>query len=113
MANEPESHTLHLLREVRSETREGFTKFFDDLAEARADRADIRAQLAEVRAEQRALASLLGKVSDAVTAIAATQERHSEILGRIVEIQANQGARFNTTDGRLAIIEKHTGLVKA
>jgi hypothetical protein len=43
-----------------------------------------------------------------VTAIVATQERHSEILGRLVEIQANQGARLN---GRLAIIEKHIGLV--
>jgi len=31
----------------------------------------------------------------------------------ISEIQANQGARLNVIEGRLAIIEKHTGLVKA
>ena len=80
-------------------------KILAELAEARVERADIRA-------EQHAFASLLGKVSDAVTAIAATQERHSEILCRLAEIQANQGARLNTIDGRLAIIEKHIGLVQ-
>ena len=84
-----------------------------ELAEARAERAEMRAELGEVRAEQHALASLLGKVSDAVTEIAKVQERHSEILGKLVEIQANQGARLNVIEGRLAIIEKHTGLVKA
>ena len=72
----------------------------------------MRAELGEVRAEQHALASLLGKVSYAVTEIAKVQERHSEILGKLVEIQANQGARLNVIEGRLAIIEKHTGLVK-
>jgi len=76
--------------------------------------------LREIRAEQHALASLLGKVSDAVTAIATTQEhhgevlaRHSDLLGKLYEIQQNSGARLNTIDGRLAIIEKHVGLVKA
>jgi len=82
------------------------------LAEARAERAAMREDMKDIRAEQHALASLLGKVSDAVTAIAATQERHSEILGRLAEIQASQGARLNTIDGRLAIIEKHIGLVQ-
>jgi len=57
MTDEPENLTLKLLRELRAEQ-------------------------AGMRAEQHALASLLGKVSDAVTAIAATQERHSEILGQ-------------------------------
>jgi hypothetical protein len=69
--------------------------------------------LAKFAPKQHALASLLGKVSDAVTEIAKVQERHSEILGKLVEIQANQGARLNVIEGRLAIIEKHTGLVKA
>jgi len=82
------------------------------LAEARAERAAMREEMKDIRAEQHALASLLGKVSDAGTAIAATQERHSEILGRLAEIQASQGARLNTIDGRLAIIEKHIGLVQ-
>ncbi len=95
MTDEPENLTLKLLREMRAE------------------QAAMREDMKEVRAEQHALASLLGKVSDAVTAIAVTQERHSEILGKLVEIQANQGARLNVIEGRLAIIEKHTGLVKA
>jgi hypothetical protein len=82
-------------------------------AAMREDMKAIRAEQAEIRAEQHAFASLLGKVSDAVTAIASTQERHSEILGKIVEIQANQGARLNVIEGRLAIIEKHIGLVQA
>jgi hypothetical protein len=102
MTDEPESHTLRLLREIRAE------------------QAAMRTEQAEMRAEQHALASLLGKVSDAVTAVAATQEhhgqvlaRHSEILGKLANIQANQGARLNTIDGRLAIIEQHVGLVRA
>ena len=69
---------------------------------------------------------MLGKVADAVTAIAATQDHHtevltrhseilghhSELLGKLYEIQQNNGARLNVIDGRLAIIEKHTGLVR-
>jgi hypothetical protein len=51
-------------------------RILDEFAEARTERA-------EIRAEQRALASLLGKVSDAVTEIAKVQERHSEILGKL------------------------------
>ena len=40
----------------------------------------------EVRAEQHALASLLGKVTDAVTEVAKTQEHHSQVLQRHSEI---------------------------
>ncbi len=102
MADEPESLTLVLLREIRAE------------------QAAMPEGVKEVRAEQHALASLLGKVSDAVTAVAQTQDhhsqvlaRHSELLGKLYEIQQNNGARLNAIDGRLGIIEKHTGLVKA
>jgi hypothetical protein len=63
MADEPENLTLVLLREIRAE------------------QAATREDMKEVRAEQHALASLLGKVSDAVTAIAATQEHHGRVLG--------------------------------
>jgi hypothetical protein len=83
--------------------------------------------LREIRAEQERLAIMLGKVTDAVTEVAATQNhqsavlaRHSEILThhsglleKINETQQNYGARLNAIDGRLAIIERHTGLVKA
>jgi hypothetical protein len=92
------------------------------------------ALLRGIRAEQEHLASMLGKVTDAVTQIAATQEhhsrvlnrhseilehhseilaRHSMLLGQINQVQQNTGARLNAIDGRLAIIEGHTGLVKA
>ena len=53
-----------------------------ELAEARTERSEMQAELGEVRAEQHALASLLGKVSDAVTAVAQTQEHHSQVLAR-------------------------------
>jgi len=69
---------------------------------------------------------MLGRVTEAVTEIAATQDRHTEILTRhseilthhsglleqIHETQQSHGARLNVIDGRLAIIEKQTGLVK-
>jgi hypothetical protein len=63
-------------------------RILSELAEARTERAEIRAELGEVRAEQHVLASHLGKVSDAVTVIAATQERQFEILEKLAEIQA-------------------------
>ena len=53
MADEPENLTLVLLREIRAE------------------QAAMREDMKEARAKQHALASLLGKVSDAVTARAA------------------------------------------
>ena len=95
MADEPENLTLKLLREIR--------------------------------AEQERLATMLGKVTDAVTQIATTQDHHTEVLTRhsailehhsgllesINEVQANDGARLNVIDGRLAIIEKRIGLVQA
>ena len=42
MADEPENMTLHLLREIRSELREGFTKAFDDLAELRGSVSELQ-----------------------------------------------------------------------
>ena len=79
--------------------------------------------LREIRGEQERLASMLGRVTEAVTEIAATQDRHTEILTRhseilthhsglleqIHETQQSHGARLNVID---AIIEKQTGLVK-
>lgn len=80
----------------------------------------VLGELAAVKSEQANSAALLGKVADAVTAIAATQQhhsetlaRHSELLEHILETQQSYGGRLNVIDGRLAIIERHTGLVKA
>jgi chromosome segregation ATPase len=74
-------------------------------------------ELAEVRAEQENLARLVGKVADAVTAVATTQEHHSSVLDRHSEIlesmherlQIAEG-RLNTIDGRLAGLEYTVGL---
>jgi len=46
MTDEPESHTLRLLREMRSEMREGFEKAFGDLAELRGSVSELRGLLA-------------------------------------------------------------------
>jgi hypothetical protein len=60
---------------------------------------------------------MLGKVTDAVTAITRTQKhhsqivtRHSELLEKILGAQHNYGYSLNAIDGRLTLIEKHTGL---
>jgi hypothetical protein len=42
------------------------------------------------------LASLVGKVSDAVTQIAATQERHSELLGKLAWRTRGRGSMRST-----------------
>ena len=47
-----------------------------------------------------------------VAAMRVDQRRTNELLEKVHEIQQNQGARLNAIDGRLALIEKHTGLVK-
>ena len=56
--------------------------------------------LREMRSEQERLASMLGKVTDAVTQIARTQDhhgevlaRHSELLGQILHVPAKRGTR--------------------
>jgi len=46
-------------------------------------------------------------------AMRADQGRTGKLIEEIHETQRNHGARLNVIDGRLAIIEKHTGLVKA
>ena len=85
MADEPENLTLVMLREIRAEMREGFTKAFDDLAE-------LQHEVAAMRVDQ---------------------GRANELLEQIAETQRNYGGRLNVIDGRLAIIEKRVGLVEA
>ncbi len=109
MAEIPENVDLRFLAEQQA-------RILAELAEARAERAEMRKQTAEIpelRAEQHALAGLLGKVADAVTEVARTQERHSEILAAMHEHDQLTGGRLNAIEARLARIEKHTGLVKA
>jgi uncharacterized membrane protein len=55
--------------------------------------ADVRGELGEVRAEQKSLASMLGRVADAVTAIAARQDHHTEVLTRHSELTRSSKQR--------------------
>jgi hypothetical protein len=135
MTDEPENVDLRFLAEQGK-------RILDELAEARAERiemraklgdaqsemraklgevqSEMRAKLGEVQSEQKNLAHLVGNVAAAVTAIATTQdhqgqilERHSVILEAMSEHDALTGGRLNAIEARLARIEKHTGLVKA
>ena len=49
----------------------------------------------------------------AVAAVRVDQGRMPGILEKLADGQQNYGARLNAIEGRPAIIEKHTGLVRA
>ncbi len=55
----------------------------------------------------------LGKVIDAVTAIARTQEQHSAVLGKMHEGQMIIERDLSAIKMRVERIERHTGLVQA
>jgi hypothetical protein len=55
----------------------------------------------------------LAEVEVSVGAMRVDQTRATKLIEEIHETQRNHGGRLNVIDGRLAIIEKHTGLVKA
>jgi hypothetical protein len=99
MVDEPENLTIRLLQEIRSEMRDGFEKAFGDLAELRGSVSELRGSVSELQVS--------------VASMRADQNRANEILEQVHEVQKNQGARLNVIDGRLAIIEKHIGLVEA
>jgi chromosome segregation ATPase len=95
MTDEPENHTLALLREMRAEMREGFEKAFGDLAELRDSVSELQREVAAMRVDQ---------------------GRTNELLEQVHKAQQNHGARLNASlnaiDGRLALIEHHVGLVQ-
>ena len=85
MADEPENHALRLLREIRDEQASFRTEVAGAIGEFRGEFATMRAD----------------------------QGRMLGVLEELAEGQ-NHGARFNAiVEGRLAIIERQTGLVKA
>jgi len=99
MTDEPENLTLKLLREMRAEMREGF--------------AELRGQIVEMKAEIVDMQAGDERRDIAIAAISADLKITKELLEKVHETQQNQGARLNAIDGRLALIEQHTGLVKA
>ena len=81
-------------------------KVLDGQREMRAELSEVRVQIGELQAGQHEMQIALAATRVDVAAIKADVEI-------IRETQQNQGARLNVIEGRLAIIEKHTGLVKA
>lgn len=92
MAEETENHTLRLLREMRDEAAAFRTE-----VNTRFDGVDHR----------------LSEIEVSLAAMRADQTRANGLLETVAETQKNQGARLNAIEGRLALIEKHTGLVEA
>jgi len=99
MTHEPESHTLRLLREIRSEMRDGF--------------AELRGQIVEMKAEIVDMQAGDERRDIAIAAISADLKIAKHLLEQVHDTQKNQGARLNAIDGRLALIEKHVGMVQA
>ncbi len=90
------------------------------MADENVDLRFISSQPGKVLDGQREANERLGKVEAAVSelqlALAATRVDVGAIkadIETVRETQQNQGARLNVIDGRLTILEKHAGLVKA
>jgi hypothetical protein len=142
MADEPENHTLRLLREMREETnrrldemREETNRRLDEMREETNRRfgemreeanrrfGEMRVEMGEIRAQTNLIprlavdvAGLRGNVAElqlTAAAMRADQSRANALLETVAETQQNHGVRLNAIDGRLALIENHTGLVKA
>ena len=77
-----------------------------ELAEARVERKAMREEFAGMRSD-------ISDLQHEVASMRVDQRRTNELLENVHETQQNQGARLNAIDGRLALIEKHTGMVKA
>lgn len=73
----------------------------------------IGAQIAKLLDGQREMRTDIKELQLAVTVVRTNQLIAAEKLDKIVETQQSHGARLNGIDSRLAIIERHTGLVKA
>ena len=73
-------------------------------------------QLKRVLEQTKLIPKLVNDVAElqvAVAAIRTDQGRTNELLEQVHKTQQNHGVRLNAIDGRLAIIEERTGLVKA
>jgi chromosome segregation ATPase len=91
-----------------------------ELAEARTERKEMRELLTGMGERLSGMDAALYKIQDSISelqvsvaAIRTDQGRTNELLEQVHETQQSHGARLNTIDGRLALIEKHAGMVKA
>ena len=76
MVDEPESHTLHLLREIRSEMREGFAEVKGELAAVRGELKGFREDVAAADAENaKILETITHDIADLKTIFVDLQAR--------------------------------------
>ena len=120
MVDEPENHTLRLLRDIREEQASSRAEaaafraeFTAHRAEASASRAEFTAFRAEVAAAFKEVRGDIRELQVEFATMRADQGRMLGVLEKLVDGQQNHGARLNAIEGRLAIIECQTGLVKA
>jgi hypothetical protein len=76
----------------------------------------ILAELQDMREQTKLIPQLAKDVSElqvAVAALSVDLKGTKKTVEQIHETQQNHGYRLNAIDGRLALIEKHTGMVKA
>ncbi len=97
-----ENHTLALLREMRT-----------DIAAMRGELQEQGRRLEDQGRRLDEQGRTLGKVIEAVTAIAQTQENHSVLLGKMHEGQMIIERDLSAIKMRVERIERHTGLVQA
>lgn len=106
MSEEPENHTIRLLQEMRAEMRERFDKVDERFEEIDKRFEQIDKRFDKIDSDVAQLSETSGKTIDAVLAL-------SKDVEQVKETSSLVDARLNTIDGRLARIERHTGLVKA
>jgi hypothetical protein len=76
----------------------------------------MREEMTDMRVQTQHIPQIRAGIAELQVEFAAMrtdQGRAGKLLEGIHETQRNHGARLNVIDGRLAIIEKHTGLVQA
>jgi predicted nucleic acid-binding Zn-ribbon protein len=81
-----------------------------------AEFGEMRAELTGMREQTKLIPQIQRDVSELQIALAATRTDVGIIKQGVEDLSErmqSHGARLNAIDGRLAIIEKHTGLVKA
>ena len=107
MADEPENHTLRLLREMREENQRLHAETRADMEQRFESTREENLRLHAETREQ--LATVLETVVEMAKTANTTAEAVAELNGRVETIEG----RLNIVDSRLARIEKHLGFVKA
>ncbi len=102
-----------VLREL-GDMRGEMTDMRGQITDMRGQMTDMRGQMTDMQTQQiPQIRANIAELQVEFAAMRVDQGRAGKLLEEIHETQRNHGARLNVIDGRLAIIEKHTGLVQA